>query len=35
MNIQEWIGIIIIMDGPVMAILYYIWKGFYNDRKIK
>jgi hypothetical protein len=27
MSLGEWIGLIIVIDGPVLAIIYYIWKG--------
>jgi len=26
MDLAEWVGIIIVLDGPVMAVLYYIWR---------
>jgi hypothetical protein len=26
MDLGEWIGIIIVIDGPVMAGLYYLWR---------
>jgi len=26
MDLAEWIGIIIVIDGPVLAGLYYIWR---------
>jgi hypothetical protein len=26
MDLGEWIGIIIVIDGPVMGALYYIWR---------
>lgn len=26
MDLAEWIGFLIIVDGPLLAILYYIWR---------
>jgi uncharacterized membrane protein len=30
MSLQEWIGLIIVIDGPVLAVIYYIWKGIWK-----
>ena len=31
MSTGEWIIFFIIIDGPLIAILYYIWKGIGNN----
>ena len=37
MTITEWLLFVAVIDGPLIALGFYIWKGMWkrNDRKIK
>jgi len=30
MDLAEWVGVIIVIDGPVMAALYYLWRKYFD-----
>jgi hypothetical protein len=33
MDLMEWLFILAVMDGPVLALVYFIWRRFKNETK--